>query len=118
MDIPESSLSGLSEASGSAAAPRTAERHERPPAHEEPDDVAGLVDDGHEAREVGDRCRALVAVGALERPEPAQVSAERRQHDRLSVHGCTASWTARASQIGGSGADVRWGGGRARGGSD
>ena len=90
MDIPESSLSGLSEASGSAAAPRTAERHERPPARE-PDDVAGLVDERHHAREVGNRRGAVVAVSALERLESAQVLAQRGEDDPLLVYG----WEAR-----------------------
>src|SRR5439155_13691917 len=52
--------------------------------------------------EVGNRRRAVVAVGTLERLELAQVLAERRQHDGLLVYGCAASWTKRTSQIGGS----------------
>src|SRR5207247_9865827 len=53
----------------------------------EPDDVAGLVDEMHEAREVGDRRRAVVTMGELERLEAAQVLAERGQDDGLLVHG-------------------------------
>src|SRR5438034_7092374 len=87
MGIPEGSCEGSGRAWGSAAAPRAAKRHERTPAHDEPDDVAGLVDEMHEAREVGDRRRAVVAVGELERLDPAQVLPERRQHDGLLVHG-------------------------------
>src|SRR5438034_7620884 len=87
MGIREGSCRGSGRAWGSAPAPRTAKRHERPPAHDESDDVAGLVDEMHEAREVGDRRRAVVTMGELERLEAAQVLAERGQHDGLLVHG-------------------------------
>src|SRR6267378_4428379 len=87
MGIREGSCRGSGRAWGSAAAPRTAKRHERPPAHDEPDDVAGLVDEMHEARKVGDRRRAVVTMGELERLEAAQVLAERGQDDGLLVHG-------------------------------
>jgi hypothetical protein len=71
--------------------PRTAYRHERPPADEDPDEVAGLVDERHQAREVGDRRGAVVAVSALERLESAQALAQRGEDDPLLVHG----WEAR-----------------------
>src|SRR5437867_11175446 len=96
MGIREGSSRWLGEVRGSAAA-----RHERPPAHDEPDQVASLVDERHEAWEVGDRRRAVVAVGALERLELAQVLAERGQDDGLLVHGCEISLACAATRLAG-----------------
>src|SRR5260370_27714063 len=78
MGILEVSCWRSGSARGSGAARRTAERHEGARARDEPD-IADLVDERHEAREGGDRRRAVVRVGALERLKPAQVPVERAQ---------------------------------------
>lgn len=63
-----------------------ATREKRAPARDQPDHLPGLVDERHEAREIGDRPAAPVAVGALKGLEPAQALPERGQKDAPFVH--------------------------------